>query len=199
MTDEDLPTDADLALRAQSGNRRAFDELVLRHKDPIYRFVRRYVGSDADAYDVLQDTFISAWLALPRYQREKSFPTWLRTIALNKCRDFGRSQRVRRRFRQMLWFYEPNASVAAAPDVGESVELDRLNRLDKAIADLPPFYKEPLLLVTVSGLSQQEAAAQLKTTTKAIEMRIRRAKRKLSEILSDSKERDDQGSPVSKG
>ena len=59
-------------------------------------------------------------------------------------------------------------------------------QLDQAIACLPAFYKEPLLLTTVSGLSQQDAAAQLKTTTKAIEMRIRRARKKITEALAEA-------------
>ena len=69
----------------------------------------------------------------------------------------------------------------------KNLENKRLARLDQAIAALPPFYKEPLLLTTVSGLSQQDAAIQLNTTTKAVEMRIRRAKKKLGEALSDLK------------
>ncbi len=183
MKVEGTATDAELALQAQSGERRAFDFLVERYKVQIYRFARRYVGNDEDAYDIVQETFISAWLALARYQREKPFLTWLRAIALNKCRDLGRSQNVRRRFRRLIWFYQPELTVEAAPEVdgaAETTETIRLKRLDDAIAALPPFYKEPLLLMTVSGLTQQEVAEQLNTTTKAIEMRIRRAKKKLA-------------------
>ena len=55
--------------------------------------------------------------------------------------------------------------------------------MDRAIADLPAFYKEPLLLTVVSGVSQQEAADLLKTTPKAIEMRLRRARKKLAQAL----------------
>ena len=62
----------------------------------------------------------------------------------------------------------------------------RLARLDKAIASLPALYKEPLLLTTVQGLSQDEAAAILKTTRKAVEMRLYRARRKLSEMLDET-------------
>ena len=61
---------------------------------------------------------------------------------------------------------------------------DRLQRLDAAIAALPAFYKEPLLLTAISGLSQKEAASQLNTTVKAIELRVRRARQKLQQELS---------------
>jgi len=183
-----VPSDSDLAVRAQTGDRQAFESLVQRHKEPLFRLVRRHIGNDDDAYDIVQDSFISAWMALKRYDREKSFAVWLRAIALNKCRDYGRRQTVRRRF---LRFFAPReAELVTTNDpelerAAEAAEATRLQRLDRAIAELPAFYKDPLLLTTVSGLSQQETAAQLNTTTKAIEMRIRRARKKLAEALAD--------------
>lgn len=63
---------------------------------------------------------------------------------------------------------------------------DRLSRLDEAISRLDAFYKEPLLLTTVSGLSHIEAATLLKTTPKAIEMRIYRARKKLLENIEEN-------------
>ena len=188
MTEDETRSDSELAVEAQAGQKLAFNHLVQRHKEPLFRFVRRYIGNEDDAYDIVQDTFISAWLALARYDRNKAFLTWLRAIALNKCRDFGRRQTVRRRFSRMIGFYEPEPPAENEQALGDSdLENRRLVRLDQAIAELPPFYKEPLLLTSVSGLSQQDTAIQLKTTTKAIEMRIRRAKKKLAEALADLK------------
>ncbi len=184
MTELDARSDGELATSAQAGEKRAFDHLVTRHKGSLFRFVRRYVGNDDDAYDIVQDTFISAWLALARYRTEKTFPTWLRAIALNKCRDSGRRQAVRRRFLRLFSLQAIEASVNQERDAEhQNQENQRLARLDQAIAGLAPFYKEPLLLTTIAGLSHQEAAVELNTTAKAIEMRIRRAKTKLSEAL----------------
>jgi RNA polymerase sigma-70 factor (ECF subfamily) len=176
-----------LALAAQAGDRAAFEVLVGRHKSPLYRFVRRYVGEADDAYDVVQDAFVSAWTALQRFDPEQSFATWLRAIALNKCRDYGRRRSVRRRVLQ-LFAAETIQPIRMEPldsdRDADRLELERLARLDRAIVQLPRLYKEPLLLTTVSGLTQQQAATELRTTTKAIEMRIRRAKRRLIELLS---------------
>ena len=190
MADETTQPDTDLALRAQAGDRRAFDLLIQRYKGPLYRFVRRYVGDDDDAYDIVQDAFISAWMALRRYDPHKSFGTWLRAIALNKCRDFGRRRAVRLRILRLFADETPRISTANAQEPGSeqaSLEAKRLHLLDEAIASLSQFYKEPLLLTMAGGLSQQEAATILKTSVKAIEMRIRRARKKLSEALSDLK------------
>lgn len=187
MTDAGPEHDEDLARRARGGDRAAFEGLVRRHKDELYRFVRRYVGQADDAYDVLQNCLVAAWLGLPRYDPARAFAPWLRTIALNKCRDFGRRQTVRRLFLQVfaddLASDQPPPSEDTANDAWRAE--DRLNRLDRAIAGLPALYKEPLLLTTVSGLSHEEAAILLKTTPKAVEMRLYRARRKLRKALGE--------------
>jgi RNA polymerase sigma-70 factor (ECF subfamily) len=180
-------SDEALAARAGTGDRAAFDTLVRRHKDALYGFVRRYLGSADEGYDVLQEAFLSAWLALGRYDPSRPFAPWLRTIALNKCRDAGRRRTVRRLFLRAFARETADerttAHVDAERDAAASLER-RLARLDRAIADLPALYKEPLLLTTVSGLSHRETAAMLATTPKAIEMRLARARARLAAALS---------------
>lgn len=188
IAEGDGASDETLASKAQRGDRSAFETLVRRHKIPLYRLVRRYVGQADDAYDLVQDTFIAAWEALHRYDLSRPFLPWLRTIALNKCRDFSR----RRTFRRWLLQAYAAESVATSGSADQecvetqaAIENERLRRLDKAIAALPAIYKEPLLLTTVGRLTQEEAAAVLHTTGKAIEMRLRRARRKLADILGE--------------
>lgn len=178
-------SDAELATCAREGDRVAFDRLVARHKVQLFRFIRGYVGNKEDAYDLAQDTFVAVWLALKRFDPNRDFAAWLRTIALNKCRDFSRRQSVRRRFLR-LFAIEREAQIPVARHLDASVQEgreDQLTRLELAIAELPPFYKEPLLLTAIEGLSQAAVASQLNTTTKAVEMRIRRARKKLADSL----------------
>jgi RNA polymerase sigma factor CnrH len=172
--------DEDLAEVAATGDRAAFEVLVRRHKEAMYRFIRRYTGNSEDAYDVLQESFLAAWKALNRYDSARPFLPWLRAIALNKCRDFSRRQTVRRIF---LSVFAAEVDRQASPTDPLDSDSRRLDQLDRAVAQLPAFYKEPLLLTTVSGLSQMETAQTLKTTPKAIEMRVRRARKKLSEMV----------------
>ncbi len=183
------PSESDeaLAAHARLGDRPAFDALVRRHKAGLYAFVRRYVGSSEDGYDVLQDTFVSAWLGLRRYDPARPFLPWLRTIALNKCRDSGRRRMVRRLVMRAFTMEqagkEPTTEALDQARDEEAALADRLSHLDRAIAALPALYKEPLLLTTVSGLSHKEAAEMLKTTPKAVEMRLARARRKIQAML----------------
>ena len=81
--------------RAATGDRAAFTALMAATKADLYRFVRRYVGDESEAHDVLQESYASAWLALRRYDPARPFDVWLRSIALNKCRDWSRRRAVR--------------------------------------------------------------------------------------------------------
>lgn len=186
MTAEAVDTDALLASAAQNGDRQAFNQLVVRHKAAAYRLVRRYIGDPEEAYDVLQETFVAAWLALARFDPRQPFAPWLRAIALNKCRDHGRRTSVRLRV-LTAFARDPTSSgmwgAAGSEQVASSAP-ERLQQLDQAIARLPAKYKEPLLLTLVSGLSQRETARELGLSEKAVEMRIRRAKRHLAAALA---------------
>ena len=110
---------------------------------------------------------------------------WLSTIAINKCRDWGRKRAVRRFFS----FASPIGGEAeAVPD--DQVPLDdaaadrqELVRVTRAIATLPVNLKEPLVLRTIEGLSQAETAGVLGISEKAVETRLYRARAKLLEKL----------------
>lgn len=172
-------SDESLAARAKAGDRQAFEVLVRRHKAGLYGFCRRYVGDADEAYDLVQDAFASAWTGLPRYDDRRPFGAWLRTIALNKCRDFSRRRSVRRLFLAAFAREQAPSFAKSEREAAETTEA-RLNDLNREIARLPTAYKEALLLTALGGLSQQDAATELGVSVKSIEMRVYRAKRKLA-------------------
>lgn len=179
---EPSESDAALARLAAKGDRAAFNRIVRRYQETLYRFIRRYVGDADEAYDLLQETFVSAWQALGRYDPARPAATWLRRIALNKCRDWGRRRAVRR-------FFYGAASLDAAPDLpavapGNDNNDAVLTRLDQAIAALPSQLKEPLLLTAFEGLSQDAAGKALGISAKAVETRVYRARKRLAELLA---------------
>ena len=181
---EDEP-DSELVRRARAGEQRAFSLLMARHKHWVYRFVRRYVGDADEAYDVLQDSFVSAMSNLTRYDSSRPFDAWLRRIALNKCRDRARREAVRRAFglsRRGPEETEQVADTAAGADQTLAAG-SALQALDQAIAALPASLKEPLVLTALEGLSQKEAGVVLGLSAKAVEVRVYRAKRQLAEML----------------
>lgn len=175
--------DAALAAAVIAGDSRAFTELMRRHKEALYRFIRRYVGDADEAYDLLQDTFLAAWSALPGFDSARPMRAWLRRIALNKCRDWSRRRSVRRFFFAAAPI-DNNAHRVAIPASETDPEQERrLADLDRQIANLPAGLKEPLLLTQFEGLSHKEAAQILNISPKAVEMRIYRAREQLASGL----------------
>ncbi|MFO1505097.1 MAG: sigma-70 family RNA polymerase sigma factor [Steroidobacteraceae bacterium] len=180
--------DNDLARRAAQGDDEAFAELVRRHKEGLYRLLRRYTGNPEDAYEATHEAFVAAWRALARYNPELPFVPWLRTIAINKVRDLGRRSALRRLLfgSKPLEDSEAQETADPAPTPEESLAARQIReRLDRAIAALPAKLKQPLLLTAFEGFSQQEAAHALGISAKAVETRVYRARKLLSGRLGD--------------
>ena len=181
------PGDTELVRRSLTGERFAFSALMARHKGPIHGYIRRYVRSAEDAADLLQDTFVSAWRALPSYDPQRPFDVWLRRIALNKCRDHGRRARVRSVITS-LFQGEGDGEVETARDPGPDGEASLLARqqmlaLEQALAALPHGLRDPLVLTVLEGQSHAEAGAVLGLSAKAVEVRVYRARVKLADAL----------------
>lgn len=186
MTSDAEASDNELARRAAAGDDGAFSELVRRHKDGLYRLLRRYTGDPEDAYEAAHEAFIAAWAALHRYDPTRPFGAWLRVIAINKARDRGRRALVRRLLFGSRPLEESEAMDAADPAANPDHALivrQRTQALDRAIAALPPQLKAPLLLTAFDGFSQQEAGDILGVSAKTIETRIYRARKLLAERL----------------
>jgi RNA polymerase sigma-70 factor (ECF subfamily) len=183
----DDQSDASLAIAARQGDHAAFAAIMRRHKGWLYRFIRRYVADRDDAYDLLQESFVSAWSALSRFDPERPFEAWLRRIALNKCRDRARRNAVRRAALALLGLgkAEGGDDSTPAPDSGAASEQARL-KLEKAVADLPRQLKEPLVLTMLEGMSHKDAGEFLGINAKAVETRVYRAKRRLASVLDPS-------------
>lgn len=179
-------SDGELAALSGAGRQAAFAEIMRRHSPAVFRLVRSCVGESDAALDLLQDTFVAAHRAMTRYDSERSMRTWLSTIALNKCRDWGRKRTVRR----FLAFAGP-IDTEAKTIIDDRVAIDdatgdrqELARVERAIADLPTALKETLVLRTIEGFSQSETAAVLSISEKAVETRLHRARAKLLEKLN---------------
>lgn len=180
---DDLP-DGDLAVLAMAGRQAAFTLLLDRHRAQVFRIARNHCGDDDAALDITQQTFISAFAALSRYDRGRPFAHWLARIALNKCHDWARRRKVRA-FLSFARSIDEAVQIAASQvpaDVGLA-DRQELDRAMAAIARLPDRLKEVLVLRTIEGMSQAEVAALLGISDKAVETRLYRAREKLTQSL----------------
>ncbi|MEI8343058.1 MAG: sigma-70 family RNA polymerase sigma factor, partial [Verrucomicrobiota bacterium] len=85
--------DGELMLRLQNGENTALNELMNRWQQPLTGFICRYVGNEADAVDLAQETFVRVFESRHRYKHSAKFSTWLFTIASNLCRNLSRWQK----------------------------------------------------------------------------------------------------------
>lgn len=176
--------DQELASLAVAGQGQAFRELMRRHKDPVFRLIRNNVGDPDEALELLQESFVSAFGAIRRYDATRPFRFWISRIALNKCRDWARRRAVRSFFSLAKPIEADDDFVSEAPGPGREAESRaELLRVERAIAGLPGALREVLTLRTIEELSQSETAAILGISEKAVETRLYRARAQLKGTL----------------
>lgn len=148
----DAPDRALAAALLEEGDEHAFRELYRRHTPRLYQLVLRLLGGvEAEAEDVVQESWIRAAEGLRQFRWESQFPTWLTGIGLNLCRD-----RMRRSARRAeLIAAEPVVGAAAPARMEERIDLER------ALGQLPAGYREVLILHDVEGFTHNEIGTRL--------------------------------------
>lgn len=177
--------DHELSSLAVAGQAQAFRELMRRHKDPVYRLIRNNVGDPNEALDLLQESFVSAFGAIHRYDPDRPFRHWIARIALNKCRDWARRRAVRSFFSLARPIERDMDFGRDAPGPAREAESRaELLRVEREIAKLPQPLREVLILRTIEEASQAETAAILGISEKAVETRLYRARGQLKAQLA---------------
>ena len=178
-------SDGELATFALSGQERAYREFLRRYREPVYRLVRGTIRDSEEALDVTQESFVAAFAAMKRYDRERPFKLWIARIAINKCRDWARRRSVRSFFTRATPIDDifNLASDSASPET-EAGDRAELARASAAIAELPAKLREALILRAVEGMTHAEAAQVLGVTEKTVETRLYRARLSLTEMLA---------------
>lgn len=162
--------------RSQAGDRLAFEVLVRRHADRLYAVVLRFLGDRREAEDVTQEAFLRAWRGIGGFKGRSSFYTWLCRIGLNEAK------RRAGRLGSTAGTSPLDADAAAeVPDWSEAPEgratAGELRAvLERAIRELDPRYREPLILRDVEGLSTAEAAEAMGLGEAAFKSRLHRAR-----------------------
>lgn len=179
-------SDAELAALALGGRQDAYRELLARHREPVFRLVRATTGDAHEALDLTQETFVAAFAALARFDRERPFSVWIRQIALNKCRDWARRRKVRSFFTRASPLDDAfDVFDDTVPADVQAADRAELARVTAAMTRLPTPLREVLVLRTVDDLSQAETAAVLSVSEKTVETRLYRARSKLKMLLAD--------------
>ena len=171
--------DRQLAEQVLSGDEAAFRLLYARHTPRLYQLALRLLaGDDAEAEDVVQDTWIKAVEKLDTFRWESELSTWLHAIALNVSREALRRRGTRR---EVEW---PDDEPAAPPPPERVEPVD----LEQAIASLPSGYRMVLVLHDVEGHTHERIAEQLGVTTGTTKSQLFRARRAVRALLASDNE-----------
>lgn len=159
-----------------AGEPDAFDELVRRHVDRLWRFAVRTLEHHEDAADAVQDALISAFRSAAAYRGESEVSTWLHRIVLNACRDRLRRRRLRAAESLAPWHDRP----AARGGVDE--QLTRM-AVDEALDTLPTSQRLAVVLVDMQGFSIAETAELLGVREGTVKSRCARGRLRLAKAL----------------
>jgi RNA polymerase sigma-70 factor (ECF subfamily) len=183
-----LDEDLELVERFQCGDVSAFDILVLKYQKKIYEIVYSHTRNVEDAYDLSQEIFMKAFKALGRFRKKSSFYTWLYSIAINVCIDYGRKNKHYQMVPIEEWMQSPDSDDNMNTDNGYSpagaVELKELkHQLAWAIEQLPPKQKIVFIMKRQQGLSLEEIANLLGRSVGTIKAHLFHATSRLASLL----------------
>jgi RNA polymerase sigma-70 factor (ECF subfamily) len=171
----------ELVRRARRGDLAAFELLVERHRDVVFRVAARIVGPE-EADDVSQDSFLRALARLDRYRGEGSFRAWLLQIVHNTALN----ALARRRPEPVGELPEQEEAGVAAGERQPAQRLERTERrrrLESKLRALRPEHRAVLVLRDVEGLAYDEIAAVTETPRGSVKGRLHRARAELIDLL----------------
>jgi RNA polymerase sigma-70 factor (ECF subfamily) len=178
--------DESLLERARTGDSGAFTVLVERYQDELYTMALRLLGVPADAADVVQETFLRAYMRLPEL-RALSVRGWLYRVAINAARDVQR--RAVRRPADPLEDGEGKVLELPSQEVGPEAAAEARERaaaIRSALLEIPVDYRVCVVLRDVNDLSYDEIAEALRVPLGTVKSRISRARTMLAGALRRS-------------
>ncbi len=189
MNETDLqPVEPSIELLRKQ-DREAFAQMVEANSAQIYRLVLRLLNSEQDAEDILQETFIKSYQALPGFEGRSSLKTWLFRIATNEALMLIRKRKPQQADleidRENEEVEEPQEIVdwCCVPE-SELMSRETRLKLEEAAGHLSTGLRAVFLLRDIEGLSGEETAAILNVSVDVVKTRLLRARLKLREELS---------------
>jgi RNA polymerase sigma-70 factor (ECF subfamily) len=169
-----------LVSAAAAGDEGAFTQILEAHRDMIYTICHRTLGNAHDAEEAFQDTFVSAFRNLSRFRGESKLSTWLYRIAVNRCRDFLSSKRVRQDRRTTSIDDESDLRGRLSTDGGAE---EAAETVTEALVLLPEEYRTAINLRCIMGYSYDEAGDIMGVPGGTVKTYVHRGKNMLREIL----------------
>ncbi|MHB8883251.1 MAG: RNA polymerase sigma factor [Thermodesulfovibrionales bacterium] len=184
--------DETLVSLCKKGDTDAFEELVRRHQKKMLNTAYRMTANYEDACEIVQDAFVAAYKALPRFEERSRFSTWLYTIVLNQTRNHlkkGSTVEQRREFSldepitTEDGFIRPEPA-SSGPSMLETLEQREIqSQVQKCISGLDADFREVLVLRDIQGFAYEEICSLLKLADGTVKSRLFRARESVRDCL----------------
>jgi RNA polymerase sigma-70 factor (ECF subfamily) len=185
----DREVDQELVERAQKGDKRAFELLVMKYQRKLARLLSRMVRDPAEIEDITQESFIKAYRALPQFRGESAFYTWLYRIAVNTAKNYlvarGRRAPTTTEFssEEAEGFEEAELLRDIATPDAELQTKQIAEAVNKAVEALPDELRTAITLREIEGLSYEEIAQMMDCPIGTVRSRIFRAREAIAEKI----------------
>ena len=181
-------TDQQLVVRVQEGDKRAVDLLVLMYQHKVHAIVGRFVRDTDEVADVVQEAFIKAYRALPKFRGESQFYTWLYRIAVNTAKNYlvSRSRRPPGSDVDIddAEYYSGSEYLKDLGTPENQLFRDELESvIVKSIAELPEDLRTAVTLREYEGLSYEEIAEIMECPVGTVRSRIFRARESIDAVV----------------
>jgi RNA polymerase sigma-70 factor, ECF subfamily len=169
-----------LIRRAAAGDTGAFEQIMIHSQQRVMAMTWRMLGNEADARDASQEVFLRVYKYLGRFKQDQDFFAWLYRITVNVCRDMLR----KRRHHITLFAADQNEAAQEVPieqhDAEQTLmQAQRRELIIKAISTLPYKERASIVLRDMEGLSTDEVARILKSSTTTVRSQISSARKKM--------------------
>lgn len=185
----DRELDQELVERAQKGDKRAFDLLVIKYQRKLARLLSRMVRDSAEIEDITQESFIKAYRALPQFRGESAFYTWLYRIGVNTAKNYlvARGRRAPTSTEYSSEDAEGFEDAGLLRDIATpEAELQTkqiANAVNKAVDALPEELRTAITLREIEGLSYEEISQMMECPIGTVRSRIFRAREAIAEKI----------------
>ena len=183
--EESISSDEILLINsAQKGNDAALEALLFAYEKKVYNVAYRYMGNEADAYDMTQESLIKIYRGLRTYRHESSFSSWVYRLTVNTCLDG-----LRKRKKEPLSLDSTMESGVVIEDKNSispeehTLNIESREDIQTAISTLSKDHRITVLLRDIQGLSYDEIAETLNISIGTVKSRLNRGRQRLKEIL----------------
>jgi len=191
--------DADMVRQTLGGNSTAYNGLVTKYQRQVYNLSYRMLGNAEDAGDLVQETFIRAYSALPSFRQDASFLTWLYKIASNLCIDHLRSRKAKGALSldmELEEGREPSSERREEAPEDCAVRGAVQEIVHKAIMNLPERYRTVIVMRHLQEMSVEEIAQTLNLPTGTVKTHLFRAREMLRGRLASVLEMETDGKQI---